>query len=603
MPDQPLSPRALASVPLIGQALASPVGDHIAYVIEHDARAHLALASHDGTPVRMLTADISPPGARVWGPRDIDWSPDGRSLAFVANEKGSQNVWIIDVGTGDLRRVTHYNWSDRCPRWSPDGQHLAVVTEVDGHDEIGVVDADGGWPRRLTDRAFDSAELAWSPDGQTLVFVSDRSTDQRSHNRDIWTVDLASGEERCLTEPDGNADTSPCWSPQGRRIAFVSERSGWKQIWTMSPDGSDQSMVAPEPAEQMAPVWSPDDRYLAWVSRTGVSATLTIVDAVSGTPMSMQSAISGETLGDLSWVAGQEAVCAVLSSPTASRDIWVLPLDGGPSSPMTAVMPAALGSRTLNQPSTVRYRSGDGLEIEALLFTPPDAEPGQGRPGLVYVHGGPTWQVERGWLPDVQHIVACGYTVIAPNFRGSTGYGRDFDRANDGDWGGGDLEDCVAAAAELRRLPWIAPDRVGIWGGSYGGYMTLLALGKRPDVFQVGVDLYGSSDEATLWMQSDPPGRRGIEEEVGVPLRDRARFQAGAPLRYVSEIKAPLLMLHGEEDRRVTLAQSEAMCGALERLNATFEYHRYPGEPHGFRKIDNWVDVQEKIADFLGRYL
>ncbi len=602
MRNRSVTPHAIACVPLIGQAVAAPRDSRVAYVVEHDARVQIVLLSLEERPSRTLTADVAPPSARTWGPRDIDWSPDGRSLAFVGGEHGESNLWMIDVETGDLRRLTHYNWSDHSPRWSPDGRWLSIVTEVDGIDCVNVVDRNGGWPRRLTDPSFPSAEPAWSPDGTTIAFQSNRGDDQRSHNRDIWIVDVASGDERRLTEADGHADTGPVWSPDGTRIAFVSERSGWKQIWTMTADGSDQHPLAPEEAEQIEPVWRPGGQHLAAVRRDGVVAEPLVIDATTGERVVLPSASAIGTIGSLSWFATGNALCAIAGSPTSANDIWKLPLAAEPTR-ISDAMPATLVAQPLVQPSTIRFASGDGQEIEALLFTPHDVKPDEGRPGLVYVHGGPTWQVERSWLPEIQHLVGAGYTVLAPNFRGSTGYGRDFDRANDQDWGGGDLEDCVAAAAELRRLGWIAADRVGIWGGSYGGYLTLLALGKHPDVFQAGVDLYGSSDEATLWMQSDTPGRRGIEEEVGVPLLDRERFRAGAPLSYVDQIKAPLLMLHGEDDRRVTLAQSEAMRTALDRLGKVFEYHRYPGEPHGFRKIDNWIDVQVKTVDFLGRFL
>lgn len=603
MVDRPFTPRTLASVPLVGQPRARPVGPGVVGVVEHDARSQLVLWPQDGSAARPLTADVAPSSARVWGSPNIDWSPDGRYVAFVAGSTEGQDVWTIEVDTGTLRRVTAYNWPDRTPRWSPDGQHLALVTEVDGRDTISVVVAAGNWPQRLTDPAFDSAEPAWSPDGRLLAFVSNRAQDQRGHNRDVWLVDRTSGEERRLTDPDGNADSEPCWSPDGGTIAFVSERSGWKQIWTMSPDGRHQRVLLAEEAEQTEPAWSLDGRYLAFTRRSGVTASVAVLDVGSGEGIPFRPAGPEGSTGSPSWAADGETLYAVRSSPVEPDDIWSLSLSGTDPERITHVMPVTLRSLPLVQPTTIHYRSTDGLEVEALLFAPPDARTGERRPGLVYIHGGPTWQVERAWNPEVQHLVACGYAVIAPNFRGSTGYGRAFDRANDGDWGGGDLDDCVAAASELRRLPWIAPDRVGIWGGSYGGYMTLLALGKRPEAFQAGVGLYGSSDEATLWMQTDAPGRRGIEQEIGVPLLDRAPFRAGAPLRYAHQISAPLLMLHGEEDRRVTLAQSEAMRAALDRLGKVFEYHRYPGEPHGFRKIENWVDVQEKIEDFLGRYL
>lgn len=603
MPGQPLTPRALAMAPIVGHAMASPAAPLVAVVVELDTRTHIALVPLDGGAPRRLTADVAPGGAKLWGTRDLDWSPDGRRLAFVAEVGGRQNVWTIDVETGELTRVTNHHWPDRTPRWSPDGRSLAVVTEVDGQDWIGVVDAAGGWPRRITDPAFTNYEPTWSPDGTRIAFTSKRDGDRRGHGREVWVVDVATGAETRLTEEDGNLDAEPAWSPDGSRIAFVSERTGWKQIWTVAPDGSDARPVAPEEAEQAAPTWSPDGTRLAWVVQRGVEARIAVVDAATGEAVAVAEGGLGGAVASPSWRSDGGALVVVESSPTAARDAWLRPVGDGEATAVTAGMPAALAACPLVEPSAVWYESGDGTRCEALLYTPADARPGEARPALVYVHGGPTWLIERRWIPEIQHLVAEGYTVIAPNFRGSTGYGRAFDRANDGDWGGGDLEDCVAAAEHLRGLPWVAPDRIGIWGGSYGGYMTLLALGKRPDAFQAGVDLFGSSDEATLWMQSDAVGRRGIEEEVGIPLRERAVFRAGAPLHYAEQIRAPLLMLHGEEDRRVTLEQSEAMQRALDRLGKVYEYHRYPGEPHGFRKIDNWVDAQERTVDFLGRYL
>ncbi len=603
MPAHPLTPRAIAMAPIVGHAVASPTGAVAAVVVELDTRTHIELVPLDGGTPRRLTADVAPGGASLWGARDLDWSPDGQRLAFVAAVDDRQNVWTIETETGDLVRVTNYNWPDRTPRWSPDGASLAVVTEVDGQDWIGVVDAAGSWPRRLTDLACTSDEPAWSPDGSRIVFTSKRDGDRLGHGREVWVVDVATGAETRLTEEDGNLDAEPTWSPDGSRIAFVSERTGWKQVWTMAPDGSDARPLAPEDAEQTEPTWSPDGSRIAWISQRGVEADLAVADATTGERVVIAESGPDGAVASISWRSGGGAVLTVEASPTRVRDVWLRPLGTGEPAPVTASMPAALAACPLVEPESVWFDSGDGTRCQALLYVPADAQPGEARPALVYVHGGPTWLIDRRWLPEVQHLVAEGYTVIAPNFRGSTGYGRAFDRANDGDWGGGDLDDCVAAGKYLRGLPWVAPDRIGIWGGSYGGYMTLLALGKRPDAFQAGVDLFGSSDEATLWMQSDPVGRRGIEEEVGIPLRNRAAFRAGAPLHYAERITAPLLMLHGEEDRRVTLEQSEAMKRALDRLGKVYEYHRYPGEPHGFRRIDNWVDAQERTVDFLGRFL
>jgi dipeptidyl aminopeptidase/acylaminoacyl peptidase len=270
---------------------------------------------------------------------------------------------------------------------------------------------------------------------------------------------------------------------------------------------------------------------------------------------------------------------------------------------LTAPPPASVAVAPHIGFEEVRYHSIDGLEVHGFLFRPQAADDGP-VPAVVYPHGGPTSAYGDSWDGHAQYFLDKGYAWFAINFRGSTGYGRDFERANHGVWGVADTDDCLAAADHLASLDWIDGSRIGIFGASYGSYMALAALARDPEHrFACGAAKYGDSDIATSWAQGDRGGREDLERMMGTPSENPAGYRNGSPLWMIERIDRPILVAHGEKDARVHPDQSEQLITELRRLDKTFEYVTYPTEGHGLLRAGPQVHFYRRLERFLDWYL
>jgi len=251
-------------------------------------------------------------------------------------------------------------------------------------------------------------------------------------------------------------------------------------------------------------------------------------------------------------------------------------------------------------PEVIYYKSFDGVEIPSFLYKPARSNGA----AILYPHGGPKAQYLHEWDEVAQYFTAKGYTYIAPNFRGSTGYGKDFERANYEDWGIGDTKDCLYGAKYLQTLNGIKPDRIGIAGGSYGGYMTINALARDHEyLFACGVAKYGDSNLISSWAQCEKDLRLYSEIFMGHPSKNKENYLKGSPIYEVSSIQKPILILHGLLDTVVPPEASEELVELLRREGKTFEYKTYDDEPHGFLRRENRIDVYERMEMFLDWYL
>jgi dipeptidyl aminopeptidase/acylaminoacyl peptidase len=270
-----------------------------------------------------------------------------------------------------------------------------------------------------------------------------------------------------------------------------------------------------------------------------------------------------------------------------------------------APAPLAVSAAPHVEPEEVVYRSLDGTEIHGFLYRPRNASTAAPVPAIVYPHGGPTSLYDDAWDGHAQYFVDKGYAWFAINFRGSTSYGRDFERLNHGDWGIGDTKDCLAAADRLAELHWVDRDRIGIFGASYGSYMALLSVTDDDEGrFRLGVCKYGDCDIRTSWAQGDREGVQDLERMMGSPATARTAYSAGSPVHRLERIRVPLLIAHGLLDIRVNPAQSEELVAELRRLGGkTFEYLTYPTEAHGFLRVEPQVHFYRRLERFLDWYL
>ena len=298
------------------------------------------------------------------------------------------------------------------------------------------------------------------------------------------------------------------------------------------------------------------------------------------------------------------AKAAYLWSDSAHpADVWLLDLKTGKKAPATRSLLAGLKPEGLSQGRMIRYSSFDGKAVNALYLQPASPRLGSPPPLVVIPHGGPDWQTYDDFSPLRQALAEAGFAVLAPNFRGSTGFGRDFLAANRKDWGGGDLKDLVAGVRYLSIRQEADPSRVGITGGSYGGHLTLMALAKTPGVWAAGAQCYGMPD---LVQDNElTKGRFGdwYETQMGTPQTQAALFKERSAIHSLDAIKAPLLIFQGANDTNVPLAESELVYNELKKLGRPVELVVYPDEGHGFTKRKNKTDYVRRTVDFFVRVM
>ena len=618
-----------------GSFRISPDRRSVAYIAEAaDAKQLFVLPLEGGYP-RQITASEKPVS-------DPQWSPDGTRLCFV-REKA---IWVVGVDGSGLRKVVDHPAGNTSPRWSPRGDRLAFLSRRRGWDQVWLVElpidppdkeADDGRerkvlpdPQRLTTGPYDNEEPAWSRDASTISFVSLRSEDLLT--KQVHVVDVegalagAAHAERQLAGESSWA-CGASWTPDGRGLVFVDDLEGWFHVYRMGRDGDARQRLThgevehgePSGAPPYSPRVSPDGRHVAHIRvRDGlIDLVVRPLDDVPGSSRDERVVNPSPGIWRLVDWLGDDHLAATREDTWRPQDLWVLPVPGlaagrGRPRQITHSLPAVVRTEGFAAPERVRFTARDGLGIEGTLWLPrADGAPHSGSredggrfPVVIYPHGGPTWQTYVGWWPLFQLFAQEGMATLAIDFRGSTGYGKVFRWANRGEWGHGDLHDLVDGARWALEQPW-ADGRLGIFGGSYGGYMTLAALVEEPALWQVGVDLYGDSEIAESYRHGDRVGRIDLERMMGRPDDPGAAelYRRGSPVYRAERIEAPLLILHGRKDKRVVPLMTERMVEALEIEGKFHEVHWYDEEAHGWERRENRRDAYERILTFLKRHL
>ena len=350
--------------------------------------------------------------------------------------------------------------------------------------------------------------------------------------------------------------------------------------------------------------YSPSGNYRVSAVNADGSTRLSIVDA-EGRPVVLKGVPDGD-LGSVRFNRDESMIAFTVASDTSPSDIFVADLATGQARRLTRALNPAIDEDELVRGEVVRFRSYDGLEVPGILYRPREASAFNPVPAIVYVHGGPGGQSRRGYNATVQHLVNNGYAVYAINNRGSSGYGKTFFHLDDKKHGDVDLKDVVASKAFLQGLDWVADDRIGIIGGSYGGFMTAAALAFEPQAFDAGVNIFG----VTNWvrtLKSIPPwwasAREALYDEMGDPETDEQRHRAISPLFHASNIVKPMLVVQGANDPRVLQVESDELVAAVKANGVPVEYLLFPDEGHGFLKKTNRIAASEAYLEFLDTHL
>ena len=555
-----------------------------------------------GTPRRITSG----PGSK-YSPR---WSPDGKHIAFLTDLDGSENFDIYLVPQEGGESVGLVEWPsavERFIQWSPDGMQIAFESNKEGNFDVWVVSPSGGDPRRLTDLETTYKVPEWSPDGRQIAFTG-RGTDALA-DLHVFAVPVEGGEARQIIRvEEGSLDRSPSWSPDGKWIAFTSDAFGKDDIGLYSVESGETKWIMDPRWEVISPgpmfgtsnvAWSPDGTKLAYPLNRAGNVDLVVRDVETGSEAVFDTP-KGQRLYP-AFTGDGKRIMFVYDGPRHPPDLWVASLEDGSTRQLTESLFSEVSRESLVEPELIWYPSFDGRQISGFLYTP--LRKAKGSPALLWVHGGPTWQYRNIWDPAVQFLVSRGYVVLAPNIRGSSGYGKEFRELAIRDWGGGDLKDLVAGAEYLERGGIAGRGRIGVAGASYGGYMTLVAMTKTPDRWAAGVSICGIVNLRTLYETTRGDLKLYLIQQLGTPEENPELYWDRSPFNFADDVKRPLMIVQGGTDPRVPLREAEQMASALSKRGAVLEYKVYPDEGHDLMKLENRLDCFALMADFLDKHM
>jgi dipeptidyl aminopeptidase/acylaminoacyl peptidase len=575
-------------------------------------------------------------------------SPDGKRVAFLADITGQRQIWAVDAAGGWPRQITFGSDGVRGHAWSPKGDWIFYSADRGGNEreayylissdgtrerellppsdsfrvfggfspdggriaysvaegsatfDIHLLDLESGKDRLVLKGRMGLYVASWSPKGTHLILTEARGEDAA----DVYLLDLQSGELATLFKPDvASAYDNFAWKPDGSGFYLTSDEGrelaglAWYDLgrhelsWVETPERD---------VEQVA--LDSEGRYLAWATNEGGYSALHVRDLKEGRDLEAPKLPPG--IYSL-YPSKRASVFAVaVDGPQTSGDIWTWdPRRGGDAVRVTWSSMAGLDPQSFAVPEALDFPASDGVMLHGLLYVPKGLA---GRPPVVLgVHGGPTAQARPYFSAVYQYLLSRGIAFFDLNFRGSTGFGKTFSRLDNGRLRPNAVRDMADAVDFLKKDGRVDAGRIAVMGGSYGGYMTFAALTTYPDRFLGGVSFVGVSNWVTALQGAEPQLKASDRIEYGNidDPNDRAFFEEISPIHQISRVKAPVMVLHGANDPRDPVTESDAFVEGVRTNGGTVEYLRFPDEGHGVRKLPNSVVAYRRVAAFLERVL
>ena len=622
-PNAQVEPRSLTIDKLymtrqVGSSTWSADGKSIAFVSNMSGRNNIwVVPSEGGFPTQLTVSDQRQTA--------IAWSPDGKWIAYQSDYDGDEqwDMFLVSPKTGKVVNITQTREiAETNPTWSPDGRYLAyeVKPKTSAAVEIDVYDMVMREVKHVTaNTPQDKGNYSpiWSKDGKYIVYtqVHAKGTDSN-----IFIANVATGQSTLLTQHDGEKlyfanDLSPVGI--GLRDAFYvlvtsNAVNGYDNVGLLmvGVKGESKGILSPgeikwltkDKWEIEAGEFSPDGKRVTLTANVDGNQEIHLHDFATGksTALPLPSGISEPSGGRAAFSPDGTRLLCHHSGPTAPGDLWVYPLASGKPLQITHSLVGGIRSEDMVEPYLVHYPSRDGKwTISAFLYVPYNMARNGQNAAIVYIHGGPTSQSMNSFNRFIQFSVNQGYMVLAPNYRGSTGYGKDFQQANLFDMGGGDLQDILAGVDWIKRTGHLDPKKIAVMGGSYGGYLTMMAVTKAPEVWAAGVPIVPFVDWFTEIENEDPILQQYDKATMGDPTKNKELLQDRSPINFIDHIKAPLLLLAGGNDPRCPKSQTQQVVDAIKKRGGTVDYKVYDNEGHGFARVENQIDAYKRVANFL----
>jgi len=578
------------------------------------------------------------------------FAPDESRILFSSNKTGIWNAYTVAVSGGEWTPVTSSKESTFAVSYFPHDTRILITRDQGGNelDHLYVL-ADGG-ERDLTPGDKLKAEfVSWTRDGSAFfastnerdpkffdVYRYDAKTYARTllfentdgyfpsavsgdgawvslakvnttNDSDVFVWNAASKETTRVSTHTGNANFSPsAFDPASKYLYFVTDQGGeFAKLRRYDLTAKNAEDAEAGAWDITSTKFSHDGRYRATVTNADGRPRLVVVETATGKPLALP-AIPNASIASAEFSPKETRLALSVNGDRAPNNLYVLDLATQKLTKLTSSLSPEIDAADLVDAQTVRFKARDGMAIPNFLWTPHQSSAAAKAPALVWVHGGPGGQTLPGYSAFIQYLTNHGYVVLGINNRGSSGYGKTFFAADDRKHGREPLWDCVDAKKYLQSLDYVDPARVGIIGGSYGGYMVLAALAFQPGEFKVGIDLFGVANWIRT-LESIPPywegQRKALYAELGDPVADRKMLEEVSPLLHADLIRTPLMVLQGANDPRVLRVESDEIVAAVKKAGVPVDYIIFPDEGHGFTKKKNQIEGYTAVLQFLDRYL
>ncbi len=586
----------------VGDSSWSPDGKKVVVVTNISGRHNLwVVPAAGGWPQQLTISDQRQ--------RNPSWSPDGQWIAFQSDKDGNEqwDIFVVSPKNGDVVNLTNSPAvSEESPTWQPHGRLLAIMVRPkdSAAAEVATLDVLTHRVRKITDNTpkdrFNSDPI-WSPDGKQIAYTQELATGKDSN---VFVADIATGKSTNLTPHTGeHLFAASSWSPDGKTLLISSDAAnGFRNIALLNVTSKQILWLTKDKWESKTGNFSHDGRQLTWTTNLDGNQNIVVYDLATkrASTLPLKAGVNSLAGSETAFSKDGRQLLYEHSGPDSPGDLWVYTFAARPAHQLTNSMVAGLRSEDMVAPTLVRYPSRDGkFQISAFVYMPHNIIKNAQYPALVYVHGGPTSQFDNSFNPFVQYIANQGYIVIAPNYRGSRGYGKQFQQANLFDMGGGDLQDVISAAEFIKQNGYVNPKKIILTGRSYGGYLTMMGLTKAPEMWAAGVAGVPFVNWFTEVQNEDPVLREGDYATMGDPVKNKALWEDRSPVNFIQQIKAPLLILAAGNDPRCPKSEAQQVADAIRKNGGTVQLKIYEDEGHVFGRMENTLDSYKRISDFL----